>query len=86
MEQKIIIRRDQYLTYLEDETIDKLKVDYRNTSFSTYDSSKPYLHIQVGDYSEFNLYVEMSEHKMEQLIKQLEEQLKEQLRKVRYGI
>lgn len=82
MEQKIIIRKDQYLTYLEDETIDKLKVDYCHTSFSTYDTSRPYLHIQVGDYDEFNLYVEMSEYKMENLIKQLEEQLK----KVRYGI
>jgi|GEM_PF-6823748 len=81
MQQEIIIRKNHYQTYLEDDTIDKLKVDYERTSFSTYDPSRNYLHIQVGEYDDFNLYVEMDEWRIEKLIKQLEEQLK----KVKYG-
>lgn len=81
MQQEIIIRKNQYFQSTEEENIDKLKIEYYRTKFSTYDPSKPYLHIQVGEYDDFNFYLEMDEYQMERLIKQLEEQV----RKVRYG-
>lgn len=81
MQQKIIIKRHQYFDSLEEENIDKLQIEYRNTSFSTYDKRRPYLHIQVDGFDGFNFYLEMDTYQMERLIKQLEEQVS----KVRYG-
>jgi hypothetical protein len=81
MRNDIKIRESDYLETTEDNYINKLKIDYHRTSFSTYDSYKPYLHIQVGEYDDFNLYVEVDEYQMEKIIKQLQEQLN----KVKYG-
>jgi hypothetical protein len=81
LQQEIIIRKDQYFKTNEDENIDKLKIEYLNTKFSTYERLRPYLHIQVGEFDEFNFYLEMDEWQMEKLIKQLQEQVY----KVRYN-
>lgn len=81
MEHRIIIRKSDYIENTEEDYVDKLKIDFHRTSFSTYDPFKTYLHVQVGDYNEFNLYVEMDECQMEKLIKQLQEQIT----KAKYG-
>lgn len=75
MRQDIIIKKEDYLIITEDEYIDKLKVEYRRTSFSTYDQFRPYLHIQVGEYDDFNLYIEIDDYQAEKLLKQLQEQV-----------
>jgi hypothetical protein len=67
MEQQIIITRKQYVTETEDENISKLKMDFRDMHFSTYDPFRKYLHIQVGEYDDFNFYLEMSSYEAEKM-------------------
>jgi parvulin-like peptidyl-prolyl isomerase len=81
MNQEIIIRKENYIHSNEEEDINKLKVEYLRTKFSTYERSREYLHIQIGEFDEFNFYLELNEYQMEDLIKQLQEQVK----KVRYN-
>lgn len=81
MRNDIIIRKEDYFESTEDHSIDKLKVSYHTTKFSTYDRSRPYLHVQVGEYDEFNFFLELDEYRMEKLI----ERLKEELKRVKYG-
>lgn len=73
MEQEIIIKRDQYYIETEDDSISKLKMDYRNMHFSTYDTFRNYFHIQVGEYDDFNLYLEMSPFQAEKMFLELAE-------------
>ena len=73
MEQKIIITRDQYCVETEEDTFTKLEMDFRDTHFSTYDSFRKYLHIQVGEYDDFNFYLEMSPYQAEKMFLELAE-------------
>jgi hypothetical protein len=77
MEQKIIIKRSQYITETEDETISKLEMDFHLTHFSTYDTFREYLHIQVGEYDDFNFYLEMSPKEAETFFLKLAEQARD---------
>lgn len=71
MEQTIIIKRKQYYTETEEESISKLKMDFHNTHFSTYDTFRNYLHIQVGEYDDFNFFLEISPAEAERLFLEL---------------
>jgi hypothetical protein len=73
MEQKIIIKRNQYFTATEDENISKLEMDFRDMHFSTYDPFKKYFHIQVGEYNDFNFYLEISPYEAEKMFLELAE-------------
>jgi hypothetical protein len=78
MSQEIIIKREQYYTETEDENISKLKMDFRKTHFSTYDTYRNYLHIQVGEYDDFNFYLEMSPREAEEFFLKLAEQARKE--------
>lgn len=69
MEQKIIAIRSDYS---DEEGNSRLKFDYLNTHFSTYEAWRDYLHIQLNGHDGFNLYIEMSEREIDDLIKFLE--------------
>ncbi|MGD6876967.1 hypothetical protein [Bacillus infantis] len=73
MEQNIIVTRPDYT---DEEGNSRLKIDYLNTHFSLYDTWRDYLHIQLNGHDGFNLYVEMSEREIDDLIKQLESKKK----------
>lgn len=77
MENNIKIRReDYYVTHENDNSENKLKMDYRHTTFGTYEAWKEYLHIQVGDYNGFNLYLEMKPWEAEKVFLELAEKAK----------
>lgn len=71
MEQEIIIKKDQYYIETEEDSISKLKMDFRNMHFSTYDNFKNYFHIQVGEYNDFNFYLEVSPYEAEKIFLEL---------------
>ena len=74
MEQKLIIKREDYYEYYEDRVdISNLKMDYRNTHLGIYDEWRKYLHIEVNDYNGFNLYLEMQPWEAEKLFMELAE-------------
>lgn len=73
MEQKTIIKREQYYTETETDNISELKLDFSKTHFSTYDTWRNYLHIQVGQYNDFNFYLEMSPIEAEKMFLELAE-------------
>jgi hypothetical protein len=73
MEQKIIVLRSDYS---DEEGNSRLKFDYSNTHFSTYDTWRDYLHIQMNGFDGFNLYIEMSERQIDDLIKLLQSKKK----------
>ncbi|CAM3734813.1 hypothetical protein [Mesobacillus zeae] len=73
MEQEIIVKRNDYYTETEDRNISKLKIDFRNMHFSTYDTFRNYLHIQVGEYDDLNFYLEISPYEAEEMFLELAE-------------
>lgn len=73
MEQKLIIKREHYMTETEEESISKLKMDFMNTHFSTYETFRNYFHLQVGEYNDFNFYIEMSPYQAEKMFLELAE-------------
>jgi hypothetical protein len=73
MEQEMkIIRSD----YTDEEGNSRLKFDYRSTHFSTYETWRDYLHIEVNGYQGLNIYIEMSEREIDDLITLLQSKKK----------
>lgn len=68
MEQQIIIRKEQSI---------QTDIEYTKRSFSQFDKEKNYLHINNGD---FNLYIEMNEFQIEDMLRDIQKQIK----KVKY--
>ncbi|PAV30279.1 hypothetical protein CIL05_07365 [Virgibacillus profundi] len=73
MNQEIIIKREQYYTETEEKNISKLQMEFRHMHFSTYDAYRNYLHVRVGEYDDFNFYLEMSPREAEKLFLKLAE-------------
>lgn len=73
MEQKIIAIRSDYT---DEEGNSRLKFDYSSTHFSLYEPWRDYLHIQMNGHDGFNLYIEMSDRQIDDLIKLLESKKK----------
>ncbi|PLR99560.1 hypothetical protein [Bacillus sp. T33-2] len=73
MEQRIIAIRPDYS---DEEGNSRLQFNYLNTHFSEYETWRDYLHIQMNGYDGFNLYIEMSERQIDDLINLLQSKKK----------
>ncbi|PHA03007.1 hypothetical protein COE51_01300 [Bacillus pseudomycoides] len=73
MEQRIIIRKGN--KFKDEENI--LKLDYKHAHFSTYENFDNYLHIQLGNYNDLNVYVQMSPYEAERVLEDLLEKVRE---------
>ncbi|MGG2091349.1 hypothetical protein AB1283_01105 [Bacillus sp. S13(2024)] len=73
MEQTLIIRN--YDKNKEDNNI--LKMDYTHKHFSTYEKFDNYLHIQLGNYNDLNIYIQMNPYEAERVLEDLLKKVKE---------
>lgn len=74
LQQKIIIKKEDYITNTEKDYINRLKAEFTHTHFSTYEKYRDYLHIEVDGYDGFNLHIEMNPWEAEKMFLDLAEQ------------